>query len=660
MLEAGHVIAGRYRLDRALAKGGMGCVWMGHHLQLDVGVAVKLMAPELAADAEARARFEREAKACAQLRIPNVVQIYDFGIEEGAPFLVMELLEGEDLQTVLDREGRLTKGATKVILDQLCRGLCRAHEAGVVHRDLKPANVFLSRHGTEQIVKILDFGIAKATGPASGARATGTGALLGSPHYMSPEQVRSTARVDLRTDLWALGVIVFRCLTGALPFPSDQIGEVLVDVCTAPIPLASQLAGDLGPDVDRFFERALSRDLAARFQSAAELAEAFAVLAGEGPALLSASAPATTVASAQQPSAATTEAAPAIAVAVAPTLVSPVAEVAARNEAPAPDVAVVSMAAPAADTALASAVAVSTVAAASTPGVPATTAQPGPSRARAARLILGALALIALSAAALSMIMTRADQPSMSCNGITRVRDATGFKYVFELECRPDYLEAQRYYESRAIELAYVTDELTNALVDDPAYIFVLAREKLGKTHASADLTRRVVEKMKQRADMLREAIEVRGIPVLVAFKEGALEVELRHAVDVQDKRLIIGKYKYLLSVAASRPEQITVVQFPDSEENRNLSFAFIKTPGDEIIATANQAQEGPMGPSTQIVTSRTSEVSWFKERMTHLRGSRSRAERERALQKMLNRVREAEAEYGSEADAGPDAPGRK
>jgi eukaryotic-like serine/threonine-protein kinase len=644
VLEAGHVIAGRYRLDRALARGGMGCVWMGHHLQLDVGVAVKLMAPELAASADARARFEREAKACAQLRIPNVVQIYDFGIEDDTPFLVMELLEGEDLETRLDREGRLDKPATKVVLDQVCRGLRRAHDAGVVHRDLKPANVFLSRQGGEETVKILDFGIAKATGPASGAKATGTGALLGSPHYMSPEQVRNTSTVDLRTDLWAVGVIVFRCLTGELPFPGDQIGEVLVDVCTAPIPLASQLAGDLGPDVDRFFERALSRDLAARFQSAAELAEAFAVLAGEAPAL-SASAPATTVASSRQPSAATTEAAPATQVALSATLASPVAEGAARNEAPAPDVAVVSMAA------------VSTVAAASTPGVLATTAQPGPSRARAARLIVAALALVLVSAAALRMIMTRADLPSMSCNGITRDRDATGSRYVFPLECRPDYLEAERYYESSAIELAYVTDELTNALVDDPAYISVLAREKLGKTHASADLTRRVVEKMKQRADTLRAAIEARGIPVLVAFKEGALEVELGHAADVRDKRLIIGKYKYLLSIAASRPEQITVVQFPDSEENRNLSFAFIKTPGDEVVATAHQAQDGPMGPSTQIVTSRTSEVSWFKERMSHLRGSRSRAERERALQKLLRRAREAEAAYGSEADAGqPDA----
>jgi eukaryotic-like serine/threonine-protein kinase len=275
-LEQGRVIAGRYRLDRMLAKGGMGCVWVGHHLQLDVGVAVKFMAPQLAASAEARARFEREAKASAQLRIANAVHIYDFGVEDDTPFLVMELLEGEDLEARLVREKRLAPAATRIVLDQVCRGLRRAHEVGLIHRDLKPANLFLARQGGEETVKILDFGIAKLTGPTLDTGATRTGHLLGSPHYMSPEQVRNTSKVDLRTDLWALGVIVFRCLTGQLPFPGTELGEVLVDVCTSPIPLASQVAPDLGPEVDRFFERALARDLAARFQTAAEVAEAFA------------------------------------------------------------------------------------------------------------------------------------------------------------------------------------------------------------------------------------------------------------------------------------------------------------------------------------------------------------------------------------------------
>jgi eukaryotic-like serine/threonine-protein kinase len=277
--ERGKVIAGRYRLDRVLAQGGMGSVWVGHHLQLDVPVAVKFMAPYFAASAEARARFEREAKASAQLRIANAVQVYDFGIEDGTPFITMELLDGEDLHARLDREKRLTPAATLVILNQVCIGLRRAHDVGLVHRDLKPANIFLSRQGREEVAKILDFGIAKAPEPAAGAGgagATKTGTLLGTPHYMSPEQVRSTSKVDLRSDLWALGVIAFRCVTGQLPFPGDEMGEVLIDVCTKAIPVPSHIAPDLPPELDRFFERALMRDPAQRFQDADELADAFA------------------------------------------------------------------------------------------------------------------------------------------------------------------------------------------------------------------------------------------------------------------------------------------------------------------------------------------------------------------------------------------------
>jgi serine/threonine protein kinase len=278
--QQGTLIAGRYRLERALAQGGMGCVWVARHLQLDTEVAIKFMTPQFAASADARARFEREARASAQLKLQNAVQVHDYGVEDESPFLVMELLEGEDLEARLRRERRLTIAATLAILDPVCRALRRAHEVGLVHRDLKPGNIFIARQGGDEVVKILDFGIAKDTGASFGGAATRTGAMLGSPQYMSPEQVRSSNRVDLRSDLWSLGVIAFRCLTGQLPFPSDEVGEVLVDVCTAPIPRPSQVAPDLGPEVDRFFERALVRDLGQRFQSAGELIEAFAATAG--------------------------------------------------------------------------------------------------------------------------------------------------------------------------------------------------------------------------------------------------------------------------------------------------------------------------------------------------------------------------------------------
>ncbi|WP_437663453.1 protein kinase domain-containing protein [Sorangium sp. So ce1182] len=274
-LAEGSVIAGRYRLERMLARGGMGSIWVARHLQLDVGVAVKLMASEYAASTTARARFEREARAAAQLKIPNVVHVHDYGIEDDTPFLVMELLEGEDLETRLAREGRLTGVATQTIVTQVCKALRRAHEMGVIHRDLKPANLFLSRQDEDELVKVLDFGIAKAEGMLLAGKETKTGTLVGSPYYMSPEQVRRSKSLDRRSDLWSVGVIIYRCLTGRLPFPGEEIGEVFVAICTEDFPLPSSLAPELGPEVDRFFARALMRDPEHRFQSASELAEAF-------------------------------------------------------------------------------------------------------------------------------------------------------------------------------------------------------------------------------------------------------------------------------------------------------------------------------------------------------------------------------------------------
>ncbi|MDC0676143.1 serine/threonine-protein kinase [Sorangium atrum] len=278
-LAEGSVVAGRYRLERTLARGGMGAIWVARHLQLDATVAVKLMAPEYAASSTARARFEREARAAAQLKIPNVVHVHDYGVEGDTPFLVMELLDGEDLETRLSREGRLSMAATLGIVTQVCKALRRAHEMGIVHRDLKPANLFLSRQDEDELVKVLDFGIAKAHGTLLAGNETKTGTLVGSPYYMSPEQVRRSKTLDWRSDLWSVGVIAYRCLTGGLPFPGEEIGEVFVAICTEDAPLASSVVPELGPDVDGFFSRALARDPAHRFQGASELAEAFGAAA---------------------------------------------------------------------------------------------------------------------------------------------------------------------------------------------------------------------------------------------------------------------------------------------------------------------------------------------------------------------------------------------
>ena len=278
-IEEGRVFAGRYRLERALARGGMGSVWVAQHTQLDVHLAIKFMDPTFAASNDARSRFEREAKAAAKLQSPHVVQVHDYGVEDNTPFIVMELLVGEDLGDRLKREKRLSLKATADIVTQTAKALRRAHEEKIVHRDLKPGNIFLAKAQDDEIVKVLDFGIAKARMSTEG-EVTKTGTLIGSPHYMSPEQARGGKNLDHRSDLWSLAVIIFRSITGHLPFPGDELGEVIMAICADPIPIPSQVFPELGPEVDAFFARALGRDPAKRFQSAKEMADAFAALAG--------------------------------------------------------------------------------------------------------------------------------------------------------------------------------------------------------------------------------------------------------------------------------------------------------------------------------------------------------------------------------------------
>ncbi|WP_437992976.1 protein kinase domain-containing protein [Sorangium sp. So ce145] len=281
-LGAGSVLIGKYRLERPLSRGGMGSVWVAHHLQLGTPVAVKFMDPAYASSPAFRTRFEREARAAALLRTPHVVKVQDFGIHEGVPYLVMELLQGEDLNARLLRRGRLPLLEAHRILAQTGKALRSAHDAGLVHRDLKPANLFLARVDgeDEDMVKLLDFGIAKETTSKLVADASTTGEVMGSPHYMSPEQLRAERDVDARSDLWALGVILFRMVTGYLPFPGDVLAQVMTRILVDPIPSATQLAPGLPPAIDAFFHRALARDRAHRFQTVRELVDEFARIAG--------------------------------------------------------------------------------------------------------------------------------------------------------------------------------------------------------------------------------------------------------------------------------------------------------------------------------------------------------------------------------------------
>jgi serine/threonine-protein kinase len=255
----------------------MGSVWLAQHTSLDVLCAVKFIDREGQNSPEVRQRFQREAKAAAQLRSPHVVQILDHGVWENVPYIAMEFMDGEDLAHRLDRVGRLSWSETSRIATHVARALTKAHAAGIVHRDMKPENIFLARDDDGEIAKVLDFGIAKRANTQLADVGTKTGSLLGTPFYMSPEQARGTKSIDYRSDLFSVAVIVYQCLTGQLPFYSEGLGDILAQIMYEAIPVPSQKAPDLPPTFDAWWARASAREPEERFQSAKELAEALAV-----------------------------------------------------------------------------------------------------------------------------------------------------------------------------------------------------------------------------------------------------------------------------------------------------------------------------------------------------------------------------------------------
>jgi serine/threonine-protein kinase len=276
LARSGAVVADRYRLEEPLGQGAMGTVWRAEHLRLKSPVAVKLLDPAIADDPEMLERFVREAESAAAVRGPHVVQIFDCGVEGGAPYITMELLNGESLHTRLQKCTTITPAELNKIFSEVASAVGHAHELGVIHRDLKPANIFLARVGEHEITKVLDFGIAKvlhsmlADGSGAGTR---TGTLLGTPHYMSPEQARGSRTLDQRSDLWSLAVIAFECLTGERPFLGDAIGDVVVQICTAAPRLPSAIA-EVPAGFDEWFLQGASKDPNRRFSSAREMADA--------------------------------------------------------------------------------------------------------------------------------------------------------------------------------------------------------------------------------------------------------------------------------------------------------------------------------------------------------------------------------------------------
>jgi serine/threonine-protein kinase len=275
---AGDVVASRFRLVSRLGQGTMGSVWAADHLTLKVRVAVKFMdGPTALADKTALLRFEQEARSAASIKSPHVVSILDFGKDaSGYPYLAMELLGGEPLESCLQREGRLPLETVLEIVTQACKGLEKAHGAGVLHRDLKPENLFLCKEEDGGFtVKILDFGIAKTFGSNVSLNLTATGQMLGTPIFMSPEQAYGHD-IDYRCDLYSLGVVAFNCLTGHLPFEETKtVGELVVAIAMRPPPSITKYRNDLPPAVVEWFDHVMQKSPDKRFQSAREMAIAF-------------------------------------------------------------------------------------------------------------------------------------------------------------------------------------------------------------------------------------------------------------------------------------------------------------------------------------------------------------------------------------------------
>ena len=282
-IPVGAILVGKYRVSREIGRGGMAAVYEAVHISLNKRIAIKVLASELSASTVVIERFFREARAAASVKSPFIVDVYDSGrLDDGRPFIAMELLEGESLYDRMARIRIIDVPTTIRVIAHCAKGLMKAHAAGIVHRDLKPENIFLTHdENGEEIAKLLDFGLAKFYAPVHAdektARLTREGAVFGTPAYMSPEQVKGQGSVDHRADLWALGCMAYECLIGRPVWNTDQgVAMTFAAIAAANIPIPSKQRPDLPPTFDEWFKKALERDPNRRFQTAKELSEALA------------------------------------------------------------------------------------------------------------------------------------------------------------------------------------------------------------------------------------------------------------------------------------------------------------------------------------------------------------------------------------------------
>ncbi len=285
----GTTLDGKYRVTREIGRGGMAAIYEAVNVDIGKHVAVKVLNPELTHSTVVVERFLREARAAAAVKSPYICDVYDAGrLDDGRPFLVLELLEGESLYERMVKVRRFEPDFVARAFSQVARGLTKAHEGNIIHRDLKPENIFITKGDDgEVLAKIVDFGLAKFYAPIDGdaaqQRLTREGAVFGTPAYMSPEQVKGQGQVDHRADLWALGCMVYECLIGRTVWATEQgVAMIFAQIATAEIPIPSRARPDLPPGFDRWFAKALARDPDMRFQTAKELADGLVVALNQG------------------------------------------------------------------------------------------------------------------------------------------------------------------------------------------------------------------------------------------------------------------------------------------------------------------------------------------------------------------------------------------